>query len=382
MSARSAQMMANKGASVKTVDGSVVAFFWRGVFVSLGRPRQAWRFLRTVRWQAAAAKTRKSWRERGVRVPPIIIFSITHRCNLSCAGCYAQSILGGDAAECDGATVEPRELSDAKVRSIVAEAAELGASFFVVAGGEPLMRAELLAVAERFPRILFLVFTNGVLLDEAMVRRISDLKNIVPLISLEGPAEQTDARRGEGTYEQLTSAMSRLRSRHAFFGCSLTLTSRNFSTIFSDDYIDGLADAGCRFFLFLDYTPVEPGTEDWVLTSAQRDSVGERMLELRQRHKALFIAVPWDEQETGGCLAAGRGFVHINASGAVEPCPFSPFSDTDLNDVTLLEALKSPLLARLRETPELLKYEGGGCELWQNRAEVERVLEEVQEGGR
>ncbi len=370
---------------MKTVDRSVGAFFLRAVMVSLGRPAQAWRFVRTVRWQAAAAKTRRSWQKSGVLVPPIIIFSITHRCNLRCAGCYAQSFLGGRSAGCEGAdgadgveAAGPPELSDAKLRSVVAEAAELGVSFFVIAGGEPLMREELLAVAEAYPRMIFLVFTNGVLLDEAMVGRVSRLKNMVPLISLEGSASQTDERRGEGTYQQLTAAMARLHKRHTFFGCSLTLTSRNFSTIFSDEYVAGLTRAGCRFFLFADYTPVEPGTEDWVLSAAQRDQVEARVRELRRKYKALFVAVPWDEREAGGCLSAGRGFVHINASGGVEPCPFAPYSDADLTQVSLLEALRSPLLSRLREMPELVEYQGGGCELWQNRAEVERVLAEVQ----
>ncbi len=364
---------------MKSVDRSVGAFFWTGVKVSLARPGQAWRFVRTIGWQAAAARKRKAWSARGVRVPPIVIFSITHQCNLSCAGCYAQSFLGGRAAGCaEGAAAPgaPPELSDAKLGSIVAEAADLGVSFFVVAGGEPFMREQLLGIAERFPRVLFLVFTNGILLDESMVQNIARLKNILPLISLEGSATQTDERRGAGTHQQLVEAMARLRRRSLFFGCSLTLTSGNFSTIFSDDYIDGLAGAGCRLFLFADYTPVEPGTEDWVLSASQREQVQSRVKVLRRSHKAIFVAVPWDEADVGGCLSAGRGFVHINASGGVEPCPFAPYTAADLNEVSLVEALKSPFLARLRDMPELLEYEGGGCELWKHREQVERVLAE------
>ncbi len=363
---------------VKTVDRSVGAFFWTGVKVSLSRPGQAWRFVRTIGWQAAAARTRRAWSARGVRVPPIIIFSITHQCNLSCAGCYAQSFLGSAAGCAEGAAAPgaPPELSDAKLGEIVAEAADLGVSFFVVAGGEPFMRDELLSIAERFPRLVFLVFTNGLLLDDRLVAEIARLKNIVPLISLEGSATQTDERRGAGTHEQVVEAMTRLRRRGLFFGCSLTLTSRNFSTIFSDEYVDGLDEAGCRLFLFADYTPVEPGTEDWVLSASQRDQVQTRVKALRRRHKAIFVAVPWDEAEVGGCLSAGRGFVHINASGGVEPCPFAPYTAADLTEVPLLEALRSPFLAKLRDMPELVDYEGAGCELWKNREQVERVLAE------
>jgi MoaA/NifB/PqqE/SkfB family radical SAM enzyme len=42
-----------------------------------------------------------------------------------------------------------------------------------------------------------------------------------------------------------------------------------------------------------------------------------------------LFAVPWDEEEQGGCLASGQGFVHISAAGALEPCPFAPYSDTN-----------------------------------------------------
>jgi MoaA/NifB/PqqE/SkfB family radical SAM enzyme len=263
---------------MKTVDRSVGAFIWRGVRVSLTRPGQAWRLARALRWQAGAARTRKAWLDRGVRVPPIVIFSITHQCNLQCAGCYAQAFQGGGQAPgCvsantgavavagssaptagavavagSSAAVKPAELSDAKLASIVAEATALGVSFFVIAGGEPLMRGEILAIAERFPRVLFLLFTNGLLLDEATAARIAHLENVIPLLSLEGTAVETDERRGSGTYERLMAAMARLKKRGQFFGCSLTLTSRNFPTVLAGDYIGGLAAAGCRLFLFAD----------------------------------------------------------------------------------------------------------------------------------
>jgi MoaA/NifB/PqqE/SkfB family radical SAM enzyme len=134
--------------------------------VSLAHPRHAAQFLRTVRWQAAAGKTRKEWRERGVPVPPIVIFSITHRCNLRCVGCYAYALHGGLEADSppgeavgESAHAEPvaddtlsaKELTADKLESIVAEAVDLGVSFFVIAGGEPFMRPELLDIAERSP---------------------------------------------------------------------------------------------------------------------------------------------------------------------------------------------------------------------------------------
>jgi MoaA/NifB/PqqE/SkfB family radical SAM enzyme len=170
-------------------------------------------------------------------------------------------------------------------------------------------------------------------------------------------------------------AMFQLKSRHLFFGCSVTLTRDNLPTALSDDYVRGLTKAGCRLFLLPEYTPVDESTEDWALSQPQREQVASRMPALRRRHRsAVFVAVPWDEEMVGGCLSAGRGFMHINARGDVEPCPFAPYSDVNLKEASLVEALGSPFLAALRAMPGVSDEVGGGCALWKNRALVEQAL--------
>jgi hypothetical protein len=54
-------------------------FFQNAARITLSDPRQALFFLRTVGWQARAARTRARWKRQGVHVPPIVIFSITFR---------------------------------------------------------------------------------------------------------------------------------------------------------------------------------------------------------------------------------------------------------------------------------------------------------------
>ena len=56
-----------------------------------------------------------------------------------------------------------------------------------------------------------------------------------------------------------------------------------------------------------------------------------------QRHyRGLYLAFPGDESDYDGCLAAGRGFVHVSADGNLEPCPFAPFSDVNLKGLSLV----------------------------------------------
>jgi MoaA/NifB/PqqE/SkfB family radical SAM enzyme len=92
----------------------------------------------------------------------------------------------------------------------------------------------------------------------------------------------------------------------------------------------------------------------------------------RQKYPALFVAVPGDEATFGGCLAGGRGFVHISADGDLEACPFAPYSDTNLREMSLREGLRSELLATIRENAARIKRERGGCALWGMREEIDR----------
>ncbi len=68
-------------------------------------------------------------------------------------------------------------------------------------------------------------------------------------------------------------------------------------------FLQAAVDAGCRLFLHLEYTPIRAGTDDWVITDAQRKAMKAMVAAFRERFPAVFIAVPWDEEEQGGCLA-------------------------------------------------------------------------------
>lgn len=358
------------GFNLKLLQRNLRIFFMDAVRVSLKRPSQSYFFFKTVRWQQRAARIRSRFKKEGVHVPPIIIFSITTRCNLQCKNCYAQALHPPSG----------NELSDDKIHSIFAEARELGVSFFVLAGGEPFLRPEILDITEGFPEILFLIFTNGLLIDDRILKRLKARKNVLPLLSLEGYEEETDLRRGAGVYERLVSVIRKVKSRGIFFGTSLTITEPTFATLTDEEFIQSLVNEGCKFFLFLEYTPTAEATEDLVLTRGQRERLMSRVDAFHSKWPALFIAVPGHEAEVGGCLAAGRGFVHISADGDLEPCPFAPFSDTNLKDLSLREALQSELLEMLRGHPEQLTISEGGCCLWKKREWVESLLLESKKG--
>jgi MoaA/NifB/PqqE/SkfB family radical SAM enzyme len=315
--------------------------------------------------QRKAAAVRKQHEWEGLLVPPVMIISITLRCNLACAGCYMH-----------GRGEKPKvEMSPEVFASVVDQAAELGVSIIVIAGGEPLVRQEeIFRMAKAHPATLFPVFTNGLLIDDAMAAAIAACRNIVPVISFEGFREDTDARRGSGVYDRLLATCARLKERTVFFGCSVTTTRKNFDNVTSEEFVRQMTGAGARVFTFVEFVPMASGTDNLVLTHEQKKTLQAVLADYNRKFPALFIGFPGDEDTYGGCLAAGRGFVHVSPSGDLEPCPAVPYSDANLTTVPLDEALQSWLLGRLREKAEFLTESEGGCALRANRAWVQEIM--------
>ena len=346
-------------------NGLIVDMFEDVANIVRGNPKLAFFILKTIKNQKSAVRTREKWEKKGTHVPPFMIMSITGRCNFSCPGCYARPWRDRSDEEID---LERTEL-------LFQEATDLGISFILLAGGEPLMRKDILETASKFSKIVFPVFTNGMLIDEDMIEFFAKNRNLFPVISLEGMEGETDLRRGRGTFARLAEVLEKMKGRGIFVGTSLTVTRDNFDTVTSEDFIGWVHKLGCRLFFFVEYTPVDPGTEDLVPTQDQRDGLVSVTHSLKMSFGGIFIAFPGEEDLFGGCLSAGRGFVHINPFGDLEPCPFAPYHDVNLLDVTLEEALRSRFLKEIRANREMLGETRGGCALWTHQDWVRSLLE-------
>ncbi|MDD1721548.1 MAG: radical SAM protein [Euryarchaeota archaeon] len=351
---------------IKPLNAALKTYLKDAVRVTIKNPSQALFFARMLRAQKKATRTRQAWERQGLHVPPFLIASITNRCNLRCKGCYAQA---------HAQTRSPRaEMSEDKLWSVFDEARELGISAILLAGGEPFVRQDLMVVTRDFPELMFPVVTNGTLLDDTLIHQLKQQRNVWPVLSIEGHEHDTNQRRGDAIYQRVQRAMSLLKENDVFFGCSLTVTRSNIHTITDRGFIQSLIDKGCRLFFFVEYVSIAEDTKDWVLTDEQRAELLATTEDFRSTLPGLFIAFPGDEEQFGGCLAAGRGFVHISPEGNLEPCPFSPYSDTSLRDISLKEGLQSPLLQAIRQNYEQLSETAGGCALWTEREWVRSLL--------
>ena len=337
---------------------------------SLTNPAESLFMTRFARAAKAASRKRAEADARGEHIPPFLIASITSQCNLHCAGCYARA-----NAACVDAEPE-NQMTDEEWLRLFREGQELGVSFILLAGGEPLMRRDVLEAAGKVPGILFPVFTNGTLIGDDMLRLFASRRNLVPILSIEGRGEQTDARRGEGMYALLRNRMEALKGAGVIFGASVTVTRENLDEVTSDGFLDQLAQAGCKAVIYVEFVPVTEEAAHLAPGDEERAILTKRLLARRTRpdQDMVLISFPGDEKSSGGCLAAGRGFFHINARGGAEPCPFSPYSDTSVRDTSLREALSSPLFTALKEGGVLMEDHAGGCVLFERRDRVEALL--------
>jgi len=303
-------------------------------------------------------KIRNRYLKEGIVVPPILIISVTNDCNLSCAGCYA----------CAQGREKESEMSSGEIERIVGEAAESGVCVVMIAGGEPLLKKGIRNLPENHPGTLFVMFTNGLLLSDEKLPF-----NLVPMLSLEGGKESTDERRGEGIYEKVMGVMERLDSQGSLFGASVTLTSANFREVINSGYLAALEKKGCRAAFLIEYVPSGDEDASLCLTAEQKSELRAVEKKLFRKHNMLVVTLPGDEEQYGGCLASGRGFLHLSSTGALEACPFAPYSDTNVKGRPLIEALKSPLLKRIRDNHSLLKEGRGGCALKDNIELIESL---------
>jgi MoaA/NifB/PqqE/SkfB family radical SAM enzyme len=317
----------------------------------------------------AASKKRYAAEKAGEHIPPFLIASITSSCNLHCAGCYSRS----NNACCDSAPVD--QLNAEEWNKVFEEADELGISFILLAGGEPLMRYDVIKEAAKHKNIMFPIFTNGTFLHEKYLEVFDENRNLIPIISIEGNEKITDERRGEGVYKQVTAAMQSIKNRDMIFGASVTVTTENINEVYSDEFLDNLADLGCKAVIFVEFVPVTEESRHLAPGEKEQEFMAKAVKRLRRtKRKMVYIAFPGDEKSSGGCVAAGRGFFHINSHGGAEPCPFSPYSDINVKDTSLREALKSPLFTAIQAQGLLKDEHIGGCTLYMNRDKVEEIV--------
>ena len=279
-------------------------------------------------------KEEKLRKKYNCNIPWTILLDPTSACNLHCTGCWAAEY------------GHKLNLSYDEIDDIICQGKELGVYMYIYTGGEPLVRKkDLIRLCEKHSDCVFLCFTNATLIDEDFADEMLRVGNFVPAISLEGFEEATDSRRGNGVYQKVIQAMELLRRKKLVYGISCCYTSANYDSITSEEFYDSMIDLGAYFVWYFHYMPVgNDAAPDLLPTPTQRIGVYKKIREYRATKPLFAMDFQNDAEYVGGCIAGGHRYLHINANGDIDPCVFIHYSDSNIRDKTLLQALQSPML--------------------------------------
>jgi MoaA/NifB/PqqE/SkfB family radical SAM enzyme len=296
----------------------------------------------------------EKYKEKYGEMPPsFIVFSPTQKCNLKCIGCYAGS--GADTA----ATI-PYPVVD----RVVSEVHDLfGGRFITISGGEPfLYRSEgktLLDIYKKYDDMFFLVYTNGTVVNEEVARSLAKSANVTPAVSVEGLEEQTDQRRGTGTFKRILSALEHLRNQGVPFGISVTATSKNMDVLLGDEFYDFYFEKqGASYMWEFQLMPIGRGKDELdLMVNPQERLKLYRKWEKLLGDKKYCLADFWNSGVLArGCIAYGRsgGYAYVDWHGNVTPCAFIPYYVDNIyelyrNGKTLADAMYSDFMKNGRK---------------------------------
>ncbi len=287
----------------------------------------------------------KSRLKRGQYFPPFLYVSIINSCNLRCQGCWVDVAAKQEI-------IEPPAF-----HKLIREAKAMGNVFFGIVGGEPFMHPHLLDMLAEHPDCYFQIFTNGHFITEERARRMRQLGNVTPLISVEGSEIVSDERRGrKGVLSKTLQGVHNSIKQRVFTGVCTSLCQTNIDDLLTEKWMDRLIEMGVLYTWFHVYRPMGPEANPQLcLTPEQSLKARKFVVEMRAKKPIVIVDAYYDGEGQALCPAANGISHHINPWGDIEPCPIVQFTKESIHSTrddprTLKEKfLQSEFLRDFRE---------------------------------
>lgn len=335
-------------------------------------------------------------------MPPlrVVAWEVTRACNLACQHCRAEAVRERD----------PSELDEREARSLLEDVASFSRPTFILTGGEPLLRPDLLEIAAYGFRLglRMVLSSNGTTLTPGAVRALKQVGIRAVSVSLDGARPSShDAFRGEpGTFAAALEALRWLREEGLPFQINTTVTRRNL------EELPGLLrlaeeQGAVTWDVFLLVPTGRAQAEDgmggwqyeevlgWLLESSRRAAVRVKVTcgpmyarlwrqeQARSQDKARGqgrsqgrgqgkagsqpgrpggpAGEDGIQRPPQGCMA-GDGFCFISRTGQVFPCGYFPVAAGSIREQPLSVIYReATLFAELRD-PDRLRGRCGRCE--------------------
>lgn len=258
----------------------------------------------------------------GEYFPPFLYLSILNSCNLRCQGCWVD--VEAERTQIDLATLN-RTINDAKSH---------GNAFFGILGGEPFMHPELLDLLAEHPDAYFQVFTNGQFITEKIARKLRQIGNATPLISIEGREITSDDRRGKKeVFNRTIRGLENALKEKLLTGVATSVCQSNISELCTESWLRELIARGAHYVWFHTYRPVGPKmNQELALRPEQLVEVRRFIVKMRTQMPIGIVDAYYDGEGRALCPMSTGISHHVNPRGDIEPCPIIQFAVENIRD--------------------------------------------------
>ena len=306
--------------------------------------------------------------KRGEYFPPFLYLSILNSCNLRCQGCWVD-VEEKDAIDLDALN---RTITNAK---------QNGNAFFGILGGEPFMHPQLLDMLAAHPDCYFQVFTNGQLITEKTAKRLRELGNVTPLVSIEGREITSDERRGrKEVFTRTLRGLDNCLSEKLLTGVATSVCQSNIDELLSAEWLRELIARGVHYVWYHTYRPVGPKPNfQLALRPDQLVRVRKFIVEMRAKMPIAMIDAYYDDRGQALCPMSTGVSHHIGPKGDIEPCPIIQFAKETIHDKRGIYATMRDS-SFLKDFRELSSHHTRGCVVLERPDLVKQLV--VKHGAR
>jgi MoaA/NifB/PqqE/SkfB family radical SAM enzyme len=288
--------------------------------------------------------------KQGEFFPPFLYLSILNSCNLRCQGCWVD--VEAERTQIDLETLN-RTINEAKAH---------GNAFFGILGGEPFMHPELLDLLAAHPDAYFQVFTNGQFITDKVARRLRQIGNATPLISIEGREITSDERRGKKeVFSRTLRGLDACLRQRLLTGVATSVCQTNIDELCTEAWLRELIARGVHYVWFHTYRPVGPKMNPALaLRPDQLVRVRRFVVEMRCKMPIGIVDAYYDGEGRALCPMSTGISHHVSPRGDIEPCPVLQFAVEDIRDRRgIYETMRDS--AFLRDFRELSANATRGC---------------------
>jgi radical SAM protein with 4Fe4S-binding SPASM domain len=294
------------------------------------------------------------------RIPLSGSLELTYRCNLRCVHCY---LAGHEVRQ----KQQSREMSTAKMLSLLDEITEAGCLNLLITGGEPLLREDFPEIYRHAKEkgLLVTVFSNGTLITEKVIELFRDYPPLEVEISIYGATAGTYEKitRVRGSFEKCMSGIKRLLDSNIKVNLKTILMTMNSHELFQMQNV--AKEVGARFRFDAAISPCINGDKAPLdLRVSPEEAIEKEFADPKRVRlwKKYFEGIGGRilADDLYGCGAGVTGF-HIDPSGSLQPCMMTLDIQHDLSESGFLAGWHD-IISHIRGKKAAPEFACRGCE--------------------